>query len=460
LFLLVVTLSLHFSSFCQDELKNTTEAGITIGPMVFLGDLGGHIGKGTTFIKDYNMSTTKLAFGAYFTAYPAPWLGFRFSLNYGSIEGADNEIKQKGGTGDEQTRLARNLDFRSKIIEGTVMAEVYPTVFLEDEPDDVTGRLRPYGVIGLGLYHFNPQGSYHSPNGDVYWVDLKPLHTEGQGFPEYPDRKNYSLTQLNIPMGAGIKYFFSENVNVSFEIIHRKTFTDYIDDVSTKYVDPSLFYAHLSPQQAAPEDIETNLCTEQLVMGDPQASPSWNGWGNGPANTRFQPKAQGKLTAADLPRLQLKWAFGFTNAMTARPQPTVVGGRLFAPSENGHVYALNPRTGCRLQPKPSAATPRCRARRGIPNPRAADRLLRRHLPADPGRLAHQRTGVTDGANAGRRRSRAGSSRRRRSRAYRSSCTIGTFRISSTGRECARREVSSRNRACPPLRRISPIYWTE
>ena len=101
------------------------------------------------------------------------------------------------------------------------------------------------------------------------------------------------------------------------------------------------------PAVAAPDDIETNLCTEQLVMGDPQANPSWNGWGNGPANTRFQPKAQGKLTAEDLPRLQLKWAFGFSNVMSARPQPTVVGGRLFAPSENGHVYALNPHTGCR-----------------------------------------------------------------------------------------------------------------
>src|SRR5258708_180858 len=250
LFLLVVTLSLHFSSYSQDDLKNTTEAGITVGPMVLLGDLGGHMGKGTTFLKDYNMSTTKLAFGAYYTAYPAPWLGFRFSLNYGSIEGADNTLK-KGGNGDEQTRLARNLDFRSKIIEGTVMAEVYPTVFLEDESDDVTGRLRPYGVIGLGVYHFNPQGSYHDPvSGDTYWVDLKPLHTEGEGFAEYPDRKNYSLTQLNIPMGVGIKYFFSENVNVSFEIVHRKLFTDYVDDVSTNYIDPTLFAKYLSPSQA------------------------------------------------------------------------------------------------------------------------------------------------------------------------------------------------------------------
>ena len=101
------------------------------------------------------------------------------------------------------------------------------------------------------------------------------------------------------------------------------------------------------PVVAAPDVVETNLCTEQLVMGSPEASPSWNGWGNGPANTRFQPRAQGKLTAADLPRLKLKWAFGYSNVLSARPQPTVVGGRLFAPSENGHVYALNPHTGCR-----------------------------------------------------------------------------------------------------------------
>ena len=101
------------------------------------------------------------------------------------------------------------------------------------------------------------------------------------------------------------------------------------------------------PTVAPPENLQTNLCTEQLVMSDPHSGPSWNGWGNGPTNTRYQPKAQGKLTAADLPRLQLKWAFGYANVMSARPQPTVAGGRLFAPSENGHLYALNPRTGCR-----------------------------------------------------------------------------------------------------------------
>jgi hypothetical protein len=273
---LTVALCLHTSSYSQEDEKNNTEVGITVGPMVFLGDLGGHAGKGTTLIKDWNWPTTKIAVGAYYAAYPTQWLGFRLSLNYGAIEGSDNTIAPKGG--DEQTRLARNLDFRSNILEGTVMAEFYPTVFLEEDPDDVTARLRPYGVLGLGLFHFNPQGSYRAPNGDTYWVALQPLHTEGEGFPEYPDRKDYKLTQMNIPMGVGIKYFISENVNLSFEIIHRKTFTDYIDDVSTKYIDPSLFDKYLSPSQAI---IAKAMANKSPLAGE--------GKGYDPGNKRGDP---------------------------------------------------------------------------------------------------------------------------------------------------------------------------
>jgi hypothetical protein len=278
LFLLVVTLSLHFPTFSQDDLKNTTEAGFTVGPMVFLGDLGGHAGKGTTFLKDYNMTETKLAFGGFYTAYPQPWLGFRLSLTYGTIAGDDGLIKNKGG--DEATRLARNLNFRSTILEASAMLEFYPTVFLEDEPEDVTGRIRPYGVLGIGGFHFNPQGSYHNPaTGDTYWVDLRPLHTEGEGWAEYPDRKEYSLYQVNIPMGAGVKYFFSENLNVSFEIIHRKTFTDYLDDVSTRYIDPALFNKYLSPSQAAIAIAVSNKSingynTPSYKAGDKRGDPS------------------------------------------------------------------------------------------------------------------------------------------------------------------------------------------
>ena len=124
-------------------------------------------------------------------------------------------------------------------------------MLLNKNHDDYKPRLRPYGVIGIGVFHFNPQGSLTDANGNKTWYDLKPLHTEGEGFAEYPKRKNYSLTQVNIPMGIGAKYFISDRVNVSLEVLHRKTFTDYVDDVSTEYIDPDLFDKYLSPQNAA-----------------------------------------------------------------------------------------------------------------------------------------------------------------------------------------------------------------
>jgi polyvinyl alcohol dehydrogenase (cytochrome) len=81
-------------------------------------------------------------------------------------------------------------------------------------------------------------------------------------------------------------------------------------------------------------------------MRDPARGSSWNGHGNGPTATRFQDAKHGGITAADLPRLKLKWAFGFAGVGAARTQPTIAGGRLFAASENGEVHALNPKTGC------------------------------------------------------------------------------------------------------------------
>jgi len=243
----LLTLAFYLPSFSQytGESGAFYEAGISLGPSNFLGDLGGTQGIGRPFLKDNNFPLTKFMIGGYLTYQPNEWLGFRLMGNYGHLEGDDAIIKGKGG--EEENRKARNSNFRSNIVEGFLALEVYPTVFLEYEPTDIFHKLRPYGIIGVGVFHFNPQGT-DPLNGN--WVDLKPLHTEGEGFAEYPDRKEYKLTQLNIPMGVGVKYFLSETVSLSLEVIHRKTFTDYIDDVSTTYVDPAVFYAHLPLAQA------------------------------------------------------------------------------------------------------------------------------------------------------------------------------------------------------------------
>ena len=87
-------------------------------------------------------------------------------------------------------------------------------------------------------------------------------------------------------------------------------------------------------------------CAMQTPMADVPVSPRWLNWGIDPSNTRFQPRDMAGLSAADLPRLKLKWAFGFPGSSHACSQPTVAGGRVFVGSQGGHVYALDAKTGC------------------------------------------------------------------------------------------------------------------
>jgi polyvinyl alcohol dehydrogenase (cytochrome) len=89
-----------------------------------------------------------------------------------------------------------------------------------------------------------------------------------------------------------------------------------------------------------------NKCTFERPMQALSKTDNWNGHGNGPAATRFQDAKTGGLTASDVPKLKLKWAFGYNGVATARTQPAVAGGRLFVASENGEVHALDPATGC------------------------------------------------------------------------------------------------------------------
>jgi hypothetical protein len=262
------------SSFSYGQLTESTshfEAGITVGPSNFLGDLGGNMGRGTTFLKDNNIQMTKLTFGGFVSYHPSEMFSFRLAVNIGTLEGDDAIIKPKGGL--EEARKVRNSNFRSKFTEGLLLAEVYPLVFLEDDPTDNYRKFRPYAVAGIGAFKYNPEGFDPLTN---QWVALKPLRTEGQGFAEFPDRKEYKLSQLNIPMGVGIKYFMSENVNLSFEIIHRKTFTDYIDDVSTTYIDPALFYTYLPSNLAPLAERMANKSSGVYVPGNKRGTATNN----------------------------------------------------------------------------------------------------------------------------------------------------------------------------------------
>lgn len=148
-----------------------------------------------------------------------PNFALRAGLNYGTIEADDKQ--------NEPKLQPRNLSFRSRIVEGNLLLEY--TLF-----DLTEKKLSPYAFAGVALFHFNPYANDTLGN-KIY---LKPLSTEGQGLAQYPDRKPYKLTQFAIPFGAGVKFRISDNTVLGYEIGLRKTFTDYLDDVSTRYVDP------------------------------------------------------------------------------------------------------------------------------------------------------------------------------------------------------------------------------
>ena len=143
----------------------------------------------------------------------------RFGVTYGLIAGNDNRSDPPRG---------RNLSFRSRIIEGSLVGEFN---ILGYEPYNLARPWSPYIFGGVAFFNFSPKTKYNDE-----WVALQPLGTEGQGLSAYPERKKYKLTQFSIPIGAGIKYALSDTWNIGIEGGVRKTFTDYLDDVSTTYV--------------------------------------------------------------------------------------------------------------------------------------------------------------------------------------------------------------------------------
>ena len=248
--LLLICFSIFPNTYSQAFLfgeKIKWEVGFNFGPSFFLGDLGGNSGKGTNDIKDINFEFTKLMKGIFITMYPKKWVGLRVAADVTYLEGSDAIINTTGI--NELWRKQRNLDFKTTVYEGYIALEIFPTMLLNSK-SEYEPRLRPYGLVGIGVFHFNPMGSLTDAAGNKTWYYLHPLRLEGQGMPEYPYSKPYKLTQINIPLGAGLKYYASERINVSMEVLYRKTFTDYIDDVSTKYIDPNSYTKYLSGQEA------------------------------------------------------------------------------------------------------------------------------------------------------------------------------------------------------------------
>lgn len=191
-----------------------SEIGFTVGGMNYIGDLN-----------DQSMfGKVNLAYGGLFRYnFDERW-SMRIDIDYGHIE---------GGNPDYIAR--RNLSFHSYLFEGGIRAEFnfFPYSMRDDH-----FVWTPFIFGGLGFFSYNPKAYYTDPlTGESDWYELQPLCTEGQGTPLAPGNQPYTLKKLSFPFGFGVKYHPNKSLTMSAEYGFRKTWTDYLDDVSTVYVD-------------------------------------------------------------------------------------------------------------------------------------------------------------------------------------------------------------------------------
>jgi len=163
----------------------------------------------------------------------------------------------------------RNLSFETRVIEASGLLE-YNFI------DLTRHRFSPYVFAGVALYHFDPY-AYDSLGHQVY---LQPLSTEGEGLAAYPGQKPYNLLQFAIPFGGGVKLRISDGVVIAYEINFRKLFTDYLDDVSTFYVDQATLLAAKGPQavEMAYRGDEIKGGAPYPAAGEKRGSPNALDW--------------------------------------------------------------------------------------------------------------------------------------------------------------------------------------
>lgn len=219
----ILTLSISFLLFSGIVYGQKLEIGLGIGASTYWGDLNA---------PDFstNLQNSGLAVELTGRAVYTKYLGMRVNLAFGTVNGTD-------ARSTNLWQRERNLSFSSYILELAAMGEFY--FFQYDEESFFI----PYLTAGLSVFAFDPVTRFQGAE-----VRLQPLGTEGQGLNGYSNK--YSLVSASIPIGAGGKIKINDKINVSFDIILRRAFTDYLDDVSTNYVNFNEFISNGRPLSA------------------------------------------------------------------------------------------------------------------------------------------------------------------------------------------------------------------
>jgi len=179
--------------------------------------------------KQFTLNQSHLAVGAGLSYELMPKLLIKAGLAIGKLS-ADDKYSSR------ELNRQRNLNFSSILYDASLVADYSFIDLIEGR------RFTPYIFAGVAMFGFNPY-TFDSTGAKYY---LKNLSTEGQGLFEYPDRKKYKNLQFSIPMGFGVRFRITDNAYLGYEVGVRKTFTDYLDDVSKTYIDEALLASNRS----------------------------------------------------------------------------------------------------------------------------------------------------------------------------------------------------------------------
>jgi len=232
-------------SFAQYETVQEGEFGVALGAGHYFGDLNTRA----------KINRPKIAAGIFFRKNFGNYIALRLSANYVRVGYSDiynsyNEYMNR-----------RNLSFNSNIWELSLQGDFN---FFKFVPGDPNYSFTPYITFGAGVFNYDP---FAYLGGKKY--NLRSLGTEGQGSALYPDRKPYNTMAFSIPFGVGFKYSINSKINIGFEVVHRFTTTDYLDDVSKTYVDPTVFPA-LPDGSPSPAKL---LSDRSYELGEPIGIP-------------------------------------------------------------------------------------------------------------------------------------------------------------------------------------------
>lgn len=202
--------------------------GISLGAANYLGEIGGKEKTRRDFILDLKLSQTRSAVAGFVRYKYRPDILLKGSMGWYRISGADKFSTNPG-------RVGRNLSFRNDIYELSFTGQyVFYTISDLGKSYRYQNDFKAYVFTGVaGAYH-NPKAEYKG-----VWTELAPLHTEGQGVVNGAP-KPYGNFIFAVPAGAGFFFTISKIYRIGWEFNWRTTLTDYLDDVSTVYAEPSL----------------------------------------------------------------------------------------------------------------------------------------------------------------------------------------------------------------------------